>query len=134
MSKPYFILEFSTLEKAQAGIATYHAMAKAWHTQLGYTVLSGEKAIDHLLRFKFPVVEGQEYAVVIGQINGVDNLNAVGTVLWDEPKQSPDDTYYFSSLSNDQGFSDWKETYEEFEGITYIEKDMPDNWNIVSDA
>jgi len=131
MSKPYFILEFSTLEKAQAGIATYHAMAKAWHTQLGYTVLSGEKAIDHLLRFKFPVVEGQEYGVVIGQINGVDNLNAVGTVLWDEPKQSPDDTYYFSSFSNDSRFPDWKETYTQFKGEPYTEKERPDEWVVI---
>jgi len=107
------ILEFTTRANAQSSLATINAMAAMWWQSQGFTVIDNQ---------------------LVGRINGIDAPESTRTISWAVEVESPDGTWYFSSLSNDPRFPDWKETYEEFEGITYIEKDMPDNWNIVSDA
>lgn len=101
------ILEFSTQADAESCLATINQMAADWWQAQGYTVIDGE---------------------LIGKKNGVIAPESARTITWDVVKESPDNTFYFSSLSNDARFPDWKDTYTQYGNIAYTEKDFPDAW------
>ena len=115
--------------KAQSSRETYRLMAADWNEAQGYTVLRGQDAINHAAKFNYVFADGYAPMIVIGKKNGSDNYDALGTILWDNEKLSTNGEWeYFSSLSNDPRFPDWKETYEQYGGVEYEEIEFPDAW------
>ena len=105
------ILNFTTLEQAQSCLDTINAMSADYWKSQGYTVVDGEN--------------GKE---LIGKRNGVDAPDSARTISWAEIQESPDGTSYFTSLSNDPRFPDWKETYGLYGGVPYEEIEFPEAW------
>ena len=84
------ILEFQTLEDAQTALAVINQIAAAWWQSQGFTVEDGE---------------------LVGKNakTGEDAPDKARTTTWDIVQESPDGTFYFSSLSNDLRFVDWRD-------------------------
>lgn len=103
----YLIIEFPTQSEAQAALDAINAVAAAWWVQQGYTVQDGQ---------------------LIGKNakTGQDAPDAQHTTIWAEIAESPDGTFYFSSLSNDARFPDWKQYVPGSDGWT--EKELPAQW------
>lgn len=93
---------------AQELLSYVNLLAAGYWKQEGYTVANGG---------------------VIGRCKGIDNPSAVKTTTWAEIQTSPDGTEYFSSLSNDARFCDWKDYWSQA-GLPdcYEESEMPDEW------
>lgn len=102
----YLIYELDTEPEAQTMLGAINSMAGQYWIDQGYTVTNGE---------------------LIGKKNGVDNPAAAHTITWDEIKQSPDDTFYFSSLSNDAKFQNGTQQLIDA-GFVFIEKEFPIAW------
>lgn len=104
------ILEFDTKEEAQEALSAINGLAAQWWMQQGYTVEDG---------------------ALVGKNakTGLDSPGAQRTTTWDEVKESPDGTFYFSSLSNDERFPNWKQFLADI-GFTAIgvEKQFPVEW------
>ena len=85
-----------------------NALAAGYYQSLGYTKDDGG---------------------IVGKKNGVDNPNAVRTTTWANKQTAPDGTGYFTSLSNDPRFVDWKQYWIKA-GLpdAYIEIERPDDW------
>ncbi len=105
----HLIFEFETQQEANACLNTINDMASDYWKGLGYTV-----------------IEGGGYKELIGKKNGQDNPDAVRTLTWDVVRQSPDGTYYFSSLSNDTRFSAAVSQLEA--AFNFVEKPYPAAW------
>lgn len=103
------ILQFQTQQDAQSCLNTINLMAATWWQSQGYTVVDGK------LISKFGDT-------------GQDDYEAAAADTWAEIQESPDNTWYFTSLSNDPRFPDWKETYAQMQGVAYEEIEMPDEW------
>ena len=73
----------------------------------------------------FTVDEG----ALVGRCKGVDNPDAARTTTWAKVQTAPDGTEYFSSLSNDPRFCDWKDFWLEA-GLpdAYEEIELPEEW------
>ncbi|HNQ92923.1 MAG TPA: hypothetical protein PKI93_08350 [Alphaproteobacteria bacterium] len=104
----YLILEFTALEQAQRALAAINQIAVAWWAGQGYTVDNG-------------TLVGKNAA------NGTDEPSKQRTMTWDEVRESPDGTFYFSSPSNDTRFADWRNDLPD--GLdTATEKAVPPTW------
>jgi len=59
----------------------------------------------------YTVVESTDGWELIGRnaFTGLDEPEKTRTITWDTIKESPDGTWYFSSLSNDPRFVDWRD-------------------------
>ena len=66
---------------------------------------------------------------VVGKCKGVDNLDATRTTTWAKINTPPEGVEYFTSLSNDPRFPDWKEYWLEA-GLPdcYEELELPEEW------
>lgn len=119
------ILEFQTQAEAATSLAVIHEMAAAYWQSQGYTVLTLE--------------DGTKALVSKNAKTGEDEPNKTLTVRWDFVKESPDGTFYFSSLSNNARFYDpdnginWKTAYEALNGPAYTEREFPEAWRPVDD-
>jgi hypothetical protein len=117
------ILEFDTQQEAQACLNAINALAAQWWQQQGYSVIDD--------------AESPSGKRVVGKNAATreDDADQGGTTTWDIVKESPDGTFYFSSLSNKVEFYDpendidWKIALEGM-GFTAIgtEKTMPEEW------
>jgi len=107
------ILEFTTEAEAQTCLSVINAMASAWWVSKGYTVIDNNGTKE-----------------LVGKRNGVDNTTATRTLSWDTVKESPDGTFYITSLTGTRDeWADWKQNLAD-SGFTAIgtEKDYPDDW------
>lgn len=104
------VLDFPTKTEAEQCLAAVNGLAAQWWMEQGYTVENGE---------------------LIGKNakTGLDSPGAARTVTWDTVKESPDGTFYFTSLSNDPRFPNWKAFLADI-GFTAIgtEKGFPAEW------
>ncbi|MCB1529688.1 MAG: hypothetical protein H6853_03595 [Rhodospirillales bacterium] len=103
------ILEFTTQTEATNCLAAINGMAADYWSAQGFTVLDGSN--------------GKE---LVGKKKGVDNLNAAHTLTWDQVKDSPEGTFYISSLSNEPRFAPALETLGM--AFTFVEKEFPAAW------
>lgn len=107
----YLILEFETKETGEACLGSLNQVAAHYFASLGYTIKQGVEGI-----------------AVVGKNSRTreDNPNGL-TTSWDELKESPDATFYFSSPTSDPRFKDWRDYMPE--GI-YLgeEKSFPQSW------
>ena len=85
----YLIVEFDTAEEAQSALDVINQIAAAWWQSQGYTVINGE---------------------LVGKNakSGLDDPRAAKTKTWDNIKLGDNGKYYFSSLSNNPMFVDWR--------------------------
>lgn len=81
------ILDFPTKQEADNCLVAIKALAEAWWVEQGYKVENGE---------------------LIDKVNGVDAPQNQRTTKCADAIQSPDNTYYFTSLTNNPQFPDWK--------------------------
>ena len=111
----HLILEFSTQEAAQACLDAINSLAAQWWVSQGYTVIDGQ-------------LIGKNAAT------GQDQPDRARTITWAEIQQSPENTYYFASLSNDEKFKNWKQALADI-GFTAIgtEKQKPAEWDETED-
>tara|TARA_R110000851_G_scaffold65043_1_gene147854 strand:- start:206 stop:526 length:321 start_codon:yes stop_codon:yes gene_type:complete len=98
------ILEFSTRIEAQTCLGAIDAMAADYWVEQGYTVTNGQ---------------------LIGKKNGVDNPSAARTLTWDAVEESPDGTFYFSSLTGTPFEAGMDQLSAAF---TFTEKEIPEAW------
>jgi len=108
----YLILEFFTKAKAETCLAVINDMAAAYWVDLGYTVVDG-----HLI--------GKN------SLTGEDMPDSAKTITWDMIKESPDGTFYFASLRNDDKFKAGADRLPP-EYFGFVEKPFPDNWRVES--
>ena len=102
------IIEFSTQQDAETGLAIVNQIASAWWQSQGYTVIDGE-------------LVGKNAAT------GQDEPEATKTKTWDIVKESPDGTFYFTSPATDARFVDWRSYLPK--GVTMPEdKAFPTEW------
>ncbi len=102
------ILNFPTKPQAEYCLGLVNQMAATYWVEHGYTVINGE-------------LIGKNAAT------GDDMPKSARTISWDTVKQSPDNTYYFSSLSNDPRFAKGMEQLPAAQlGFTEIE--FPVEW------
>jgi len=80
------ILEFSTQAKADTALQVINQIAENYWIEQGYTVIDGE---------------------LIGKRNGKDDLDACRTTTWDTVKESPDNTFYFTTPTSK--YPDWRD-------------------------
>ena len=124
----YLILKFNNQTQAISSRETQRLMCADWNESQGFTVLRGQDAINHVLKFDYVFTDTYAPMVVIGQKNGVDNFDALGTVTWSNEIESPDGIWYLSSLSNDIKFPNWKDFYAQYGGVEYEEVAFPSEW------
>ena len=88
----HLILEFDTLQEAQACLGAINALAAVWWQTQGYTVIDGK---------------------LIGKnaLTGEDEPNSQVTTTWAEILENGE-KYYFYSPSNNPRFPNWKEELE----------------------
>jgi hypothetical protein len=98
------ILEFTTKAAAQTCLGDINSMAESYWLDQGYTVTNGQ---------------------LIGKKNGVDNPDAARTLTWDEVKESPNGTFYFTSLTGTP-FEAGMESLES--AFDFTEKYFPADW------
>lgn len=108
----YLIYELATELEAETMLGAINAMASQYWLEQGYTVTNGE---------------------LIGKKNGVDNPAAARTITWDNVKTSPDNTFYFSSLSNDTKFQNGTQQLIDA-GFIFAEKQFPVEWQPVEET
>ena len=108
----YLIYEFETEGSAHACLQAVNALAVQYWTEQGYTVIDGEN--------------GKE---LIGKKNGVDAPESAHTLTWDSVKESPDNTWYFASLSSDERFAAATQQLIDA-GFTFTERSFPAAWNV----
>ena len=109
----YLILEFPTQESAEQGLYIVNLIAAAYWQSQGYTVIDGQ-------------LIGKNAAT------GEDMPNSAKTITWDTVKQSPDNTFYFTSPSSDERFSLWRDRLPE--GVTMPpDKVFPIEWMLNSE-
>ena len=82
----YLIIVFPTQIDAQTCLDDVNNQICQYWQQQGYTVINGQ-------------IVGKSAAT------GQDDPSAAMTISWDEVKESPDSTFYFSSPHNDARFS-----------------------------
>lgn len=104
------ILEFQIQQEADQCLAAINGLAAQWWMGQGYTVedgaLIGKNAKTHQ-----------------------DQPDKAKTTTWDTVKESPDGTFYFSSLSNDKRFLNWKEALAEIGFVAIgVEREFPEQW------
>lgn len=98
------ILEFTTQSSAEACLAAINSMAAGYWVDQGFTVTNGE---------------------LIGKKNGVDNPSATPTITWDTVQESPDGTFYFTSLTG----TPYEVGMEQLSALfTFTEKEIPEEW------
>lgn len=112
MGDAMIILEFQNRRDAEECMKAINSLAAIWWRERGYTVQNRP--------------DGD---VLIGQDNEGKDIAGAVTTTWDIITKSGDDTFYFSSLSNDPRFPDWKSTLADF-GFSAIgnEIEFPDHW------
>ena len=102
------IIEFPTQESANQGLYIINLIAAAYWQSQGYTVIDGQ-------------LIGKNAAT------GEDMPNSARTITWDTVKQSPDNTFYFTSPSSEERFSLWRDSLPE--GVTMpSDKVFPIEW------
>jgi hypothetical protein len=104
------ILEFQTQSEAQACLDAINQMAAAWWQSQGYNVADGE---------------------LISKRRGVDDPTSTRTVSWDTVKESPDGTFYITSLTNTRPeWAQWKQILAANYSFTAIgtEREIPEAW------
>lgn len=108
------ILEFTTQQDAETALNIIHQMAAQWWAEQGY------------------IVENNE---VIGKNAATqqDEPTKQRTSKWDEVKVSPDNTYYFTSLTGNPAWANWKTTYTALGGPAFTEKDFPVEWRPIDE-
>lgn len=105
----YLIFEFTDKIEAQNCLLAINEMAADyWQTQ-GYIVIDGASAKE-----------------LVGKKDGLDAPDSTRTITWDSIKQSPYDTYYYSSLSNDPRFSAGTAQLKNL--FSFTEKALPAEW------
>lgn len=110
------VYEFTTRQAAEQCLAAINGMAAQFWTENNFTVVdeSGTKQL-------------------VGKKNGVDNPSAARTVTWAVVKESPDNTFYFASLSNKPEFVNGTQQLIDA-GFVFTEKDFPAEWIPVGEA
>jgi len=108
----YLILEFPTQKQAEACLAAINDMAATYWLDLGYTVANGQ---------------------LIGKnaLTGEDMPNSAKTITWDMIKESPDSTFYFASLRNDDKFKAGADRLPP-EYFGFVERPFPEQWKVTS--
>ena len=104
------ILEFTTQQEAATCLAFINQLAADYWTERGYTVIE-ENGVKQLI--------GKNAAT------GADEPNAQRTLSWDTVKQSPDNTFYFATLTGTPYAGAMEQLAENF---TYVEKAIPAEW------
>lgn len=117
----HLILEFETQDAAEACLAAINDLAAAWWAGRGYTVVE---------------VDGHKELVGKNAATGQDAPDSARTITWDSIKESPDGTFWFSSLSNDRRFYDppridWKERLADAGYVAaHTERPFPTGWTV----
>ena len=114
------ILEFQSEAEAQAALVIVNQMAEAFFAEQGYTITD---------------INGQHAVVGKNAASNEDNPEAL-TLTWDEVKQSPDDTFYFTSLTGSQyegGMDDFLAALSA-QSVSVVEKDFPPAWIVDEDV
>lgn len=104
------ILEFTTEQEAATVMAFINALAADYWTAQGYTVID-ENGIKQLI--------GKN------ALTGEDNPSAQRTLSWDAVKQSPDNTWYFASLTGTPYEGAMEQLAQNF---SFTEKEIPAEW------
>lgn len=113
------ILEFDTEAEAQAALDVVNAIGIAWKAQQGVTI------VDE------PISPTGKRALT--KRKGEDAPDKCGTLTWDEVRESPDGTFYFSSPINKTSYANWRDHLPE--GVVMPgDKDMPEAWKVEDDA
>lgn len=104
------ILEFEMQKVAQDCLDAINQVAVSWWISQGYTVEQTENG---------PILIGKNAAT------GQDNPKGV-TTTWDYVRESPDNTFYFSSPS--EQYPTWRDFMPDVS--MGVEKEMPEGWII----
>jgi len=104
----YLILEFLTKLQAETCLTAINDMAAAYWLDLGYTVVNGQ-------------LIGKNAAT------GEDMPDSAKTITWDVVKTSPDGTFYFASLRNDDKFKAGADRLPP-EIFGFVERPFPQEW------
>jgi hypothetical protein len=104
----FIILNFPSKAQAEYCLWRINQMAATYWVEQGYTVINGE---------------------LIGRnaLTGEDMPDSARTISWDTVKQSPDKTFYFSSLSNDPRFAKGMEQLPA-DLLGFTEMEFPAAW------
>lgn len=106
-----FIIEFNDEISANSALSTFNEVAIQYWSDQGYAIIETESG-----------------KAVVGKnaLTGEDNLSAL-TLTWDELKESPDGTFYFTSPTPDPRFKDWRDYMPD--GVDLgAEREMPEEW------
>lgn len=107
------ILIFATQQDAQDALDAFNAIAAGWWAAQGFTVIDDPQSPS-----------GKR---VLGKRGGVDDTDGCGTVTWDNVRESPEGTWYWTSPVNDPRFVDWRDYIPV--GVTFpADADMPSEW------
>lgn len=107
------ILEFNTQEEADTALAIINQVAAGWWSQQGFTIENGE---------------------LVGKNakTGKDQPEKARTTTWDTVKESPDGTFYFTTLTDDPRFVDWRDYLPEGT-IMPEDKSFPETWIVMEE-
>jgi len=107
------ILEFNTEIGAEACLSAINSLAESYCAGKGYTLFDNNGDNE-----------------IVGKVNGNDAPNNQRTTTWDAVRESPDNTYYFTSLSNNTSFTNWVQLLDD-SGFTAIgvEIEYPSEWD-----
>ena len=109
------ILEFQTQPEALQVLIAVNLRAKEYWAEQGYTVYNDTQT---------PKLVGKNAAT------GKDEPAKQLTESWDKIRKSPDNTFYFTSLTGTrfEGAMDDLRAFAAANGITMVEKDYPQEW------
>lgn len=104
------ILEFTTEAEAQACLDSINQLAVNYWQEQGYTVIEED---------------GKNKLIGKNAKTNVDQPSKTKTETWDIVQTSPDNTYYFASLTGTPYEAAMQQLSEAF---SFTEKEFPQNW------
>ena len=107
------IMEFQTAQEAQTCLDAIHNMAEQYWVDQGYHI---------------QVINGTRTVIGKRQSDGTDQILKSGTIKWDDVRVSPDNTFWFTSLSTHPQFT--PALADLAQAFTFTEKDYPAEWDI----
>jgi hypothetical protein len=111
------ILEFETQEQAQSALAVINKIAAGWWASQGFDVVDDETS------------PSGKKVIGVSAKTGEPRPDAQGTTTWATIEESPVGTFYFTTLTDDPRFVDWRDYLPE--GVQMPEdKPYPEEWNV----